>query len=165
MNTPQAVRPFRIDIPQAQLDDLKARLANTRWPDELPGVGWRRGVPLAYLHELAEYWRTAYDWRAHEAALNQHPQYLTTVDGQNLHFVHVRSPEPAATPLLLLHGWPGGVVDFLDVIGPLSNPSAHGGTRLMPSTWSSRRCLGSGSPRRWPGRAWVRPGWPGCWRS
>jgi pimeloyl-ACP methyl ester carboxylesterase len=126
MNTPQAVGPFRIDIPQAQLDDLKARLANTRWPDELPGVGWSRGVPLAYLQELAEYWRTAYDWRAHEAALNQHPQYLTTVDRQNLHFVHVRSPEPAATPLLL-HGWPGGVVDFLDVIGPLSNPSAHGG--------------------------------------
>ncbi|GAA0994705.1 epoxide hydrolase [Acrocarpospora macrocephala] len=120
--TQQDIRPFRLDIPQAQLDDLSARLANTRWPDELPGVGWSRGVPLEYLKNLAEYWRTGYDWRAHEAALNQHPQYVTTIDGQNIHFLHVRSPEPDATPLMLLHGWPGGVVDFLDVIGPLSNP-------------------------------------------
>ena len=123
----QDVRPFRIDIPQAQLDDLKARLANTRWPGELPGVGWSRGVPVAYLRDLAEYWRTGYDWRRHEAALNEHPQYLTTIDGQNFHFLHVRSPEPDARPLLLLHGWPGGVTDFLDVIGPLSDPRAHGG--------------------------------------
>ncbi|MFC4061470.1 epoxide hydrolase family protein [Planomonospora corallina] len=121
------IRPFRIDIPQAQLDDLRARLANTRWPDELPGVGWSRGVPVGYLRELAEYWRTGYDWRAHEAALNGHPQYLTTIDGQNVHFLHVRSPEPDALPLVLLHGWPGGVTDFLDVIGPLSDPRAHGG--------------------------------------
>ncbi|GAB3974444.1 epoxide hydrolase family protein [Plantactinospora veratri] len=120
------IRPFRIDIPQAQLDDLHARLANTRWPDELPGVGWSRGVPLGYLRELAEYWRTKYDWRAHETALNGYPQFVTTVDGQNLHFLHVRSAEPAATPLLLLHGWPGGVVDFLDLIGPLTQPRAHG---------------------------------------
>ncbi|GAA3067201.1 epoxide hydrolase family protein [Streptosporangium carneum] len=125
-NTPQGVRPFRIDVPQAQLDDLTARLANTRWPEELPGVGWSRGVPLDYLKGLAEYWRTGYDWRAHEAALNEHPQFVTAVDGQNIHFLHVRSPEPDAVPLLLLHGWPGGVVDFLDVIGPLSDPRAHG---------------------------------------
>jgi pimeloyl-ACP methyl ester carboxylesterase len=121
------LRPFRIDIPQSQLDDLKTRLANTRWPEELPGVGWSRGVPVGYLQEVADYWRTGYDWRAQEAALNQYPQYLTTIDGQNLHFLHVPSPEPEATPLLLLHGWPGGVVDFLDVIGPLSDPRSHGG--------------------------------------
>ncbi|GAA2690565.1 epoxide hydrolase [Nonomuraea recticatena] len=127
MTNPQGIRPFRMDIPQAQLDDLRARLANTRWPEELPGVGWSRGVPVGYLKELAEYWRTGYDWRAHEAALNEHPQYLTTVDGQNIHFLHVRSPEPDAMPLMLLHGWPGGVVDFLDVIGALSDPRAHGG--------------------------------------
>ncbi|OEV30885.1 epoxide hydrolase [Streptomyces nanshensis] len=125
----QDIRPFRIGIPQAQLDDLHARLAGTRWPDELPGVGWSRGVPLKYLQELAEYWRTVYDWREHEAALNEHPQYTTTVDGQNIHFLHVRSPEPGATPLMLLHGWPGGFTDFLDVIGPLSDPAAHGGDR------------------------------------
>ncbi len=121
------IRPFRIDIPQAQLDDLNARLANTRWPDELPGVSWSRGVPVGYLKELAEYWRTSYDWRTHEAALNEHAQYMTTIGGQNVHFLHVRSPEPDATPLVMLHGWPGGVTDFLDVIRPLADPRAHGG--------------------------------------
>ncbi|MFF9978912.1 epoxide hydrolase family protein [Streptomyces erythrochromogenes] len=126
-NTTPGIRPFLIDIPQAHLDDLCSRLAATRWPDELPGVGWSRGVPVTYLKDLAEHWRTAYDWRAHEAALNEHPQYMTTIGGQNLHFLHVRSPEPGATPLMLLHGWPGSVADFLDVIGPLSNPRAHGG--------------------------------------
>ncbi|MEU5978884.1 epoxide hydrolase family protein [Streptomyces sp. NPDC047315] len=118
---------FRIDIPQSHLDDLHTRLAATRWPAELPGVGWSRGVPVGYLKELAEYWRTGYDWRAQEAALNAHPQFRTDIDGQNVHFLHVRSPEADATPLLLLHGWPGSVVDFLDVIGPLSDPRAHGG--------------------------------------
>ncbi|MEV4283314.1 epoxide hydrolase family protein [Actinoplanes xinjiangensis] len=125
-NRPE-LRPFRIDIPQSQLDDLKARLAGTRWPQELPGVGWSRGVPLGYLKEVADYWRTGFDWRAQEAALNRYPQHLTTIDGQNLHFLHVPSPEPDATPLVLLHGWPGGVADFLDVIGPLSDPRSHGG--------------------------------------
>ncbi|GAA5073980.1 epoxide hydrolase family protein [Nocardia iowensis] len=126
-NTAQSIRPFRIEIPQTQLDDLHARLADTRWPDELSGVGWSRGVPVGYLKELAEYWRTGFDWRAQESILNAHPQFVTTVDGQNIHFLHVRSPEPGATPLLLLHGWPGGVGDFLDVIGPLADPRAHGG--------------------------------------
>ena len=102
-------------------------MAGTRWPDELPGVGWTRGVPVEYLKDLAEYWRTGYQWRTHEAALNSHPQFITTIDGQNIHFLHIRSPEPDATPLVLLHGWPGGVVDFLDVIGPLTDPRSHGG--------------------------------------
>ncbi|MBB5855719.1 epoxide hydrolase family protein [Amycolatopsis umgeniensis] len=123
----QDIHPFSIDIPQADLDDLATRLAATRWPSELPDVGWSRGVPAGYLAGLAEYWRTAFDWRAQEAALNAHPQFVTTIDGQRLHFLHVRSPEPDATPLILLHGWPGGVTDFLDVIEPLSNPRAHGG--------------------------------------
>jgi pimeloyl-ACP methyl ester carboxylesterase len=121
------IQPFRIDVPQADLDDLRDRLARTRWPDELPGVGWSRGVPLAYLRELTEYWRTGYDWRRQEARLNEHPQFTTTIDGANVHFLHVRSPEPAALPLVLTHGWPGSVVEFLDVIGPLSDPGAHGG--------------------------------------
>ncbi|NXY95215.1 epoxide hydrolase [Streptomyces sp. BR123] len=121
------IRPFRIEIPQDQLDDLRARLAATRWPDELHGVGWSRGVPVGYLRGLAEYWLTAYDWRAHEAALNAYPQSLATIDGQTIHFLHVRSSEPSATPLMLLHGWPGTVVDFLDIIGPLSDPRAHDG--------------------------------------
>ncbi|WP_330227949.1 epoxide hydrolase [Nocardia sp. NBC_00508] len=126
-NTPQSIRPFRIEIPQAQLDDLHARLVNTRWPDELPGVGWSRGVPVDYLKDLAVQWRTRFDWRAQEALLNELPHFVTDVDGQNIHFLHVRSPEADATPLLLLHGWPGGFTDFLDVIGPLSDPRSHGG--------------------------------------
>jgi microsomal epoxide hydrolase len=121
------MKPFRIDIPEEQLDDLRQRLANTRWPTELPDVGWRRGVPLAYLRELVEYWRTDYDWRAAEAALNEYPQFTTEIDGANVHFLHVRSPEPDATPLLLTHGWPGSVAEFVDVIGPLTDPAAHGG--------------------------------------
>ncbi|MDX2785079.1 epoxide hydrolase [Streptomyces caniscabiei] len=119
--------PFRIAVSQDRLDDLRRRLADTRWPDELPGVGWSRGVPTGYLQELTEYWRTGFDWRAQEAALNAYDQYTAEVDRQNVHFLHVRSPEAGATPLLLLHGWPGSVVDFLDVIGPLSDPRAHGG--------------------------------------
>src|SRR3989440_184550 len=121
------IRPFRIDIPQADLDDLRDRLARTRWPDELPGGGWSRGVPLAYLRELAEYWRTVYDWRAQEARLNQFAQFTTSIDGQNVHFLHVRSPEPQALPLIVTHGWPGSVVEFMNVIGPLTDPRSHGG--------------------------------------
>lgn len=121
------IQPFTINIPQASLDDLRDRLARTRWPDELPGVGWSYGVSLGYLKELAEYWRTAYDWRTWEARLNALPQFTTEIDGENIHFLHVRSPEPDALPLILTHGWPGSVAEFLDVIGPLSNPRAHGG--------------------------------------
>jgi microsomal epoxide hydrolase len=121
------MRPFRIAVPQADLDDLHRRLDNTRWPTELPGVGWDRGVPLDYLKELAEFWRTSYDWRAAEARLNQFPQFTTEIDGANVHFLHVRSPEPNATPLIMTHGWPGSVAEFLDVIEPLTDPRRHGG--------------------------------------
>jgi pimeloyl-ACP methyl ester carboxylesterase len=121
------IRPFRIDIPQADLDDLHDRLARTRWPDELPGVGWAYGVPLSYVKELAAYWRTAYDWREHEARLNELPQFTTTIDEAGVRFLHVRSPEPDALPLILTHGWPGSVVEFLNIIGPLTDPRAHGG--------------------------------------
>jgi pimeloyl-ACP methyl ester carboxylesterase len=121
------IRPFHIDIAQTELDDLRDRLARTRWPDELPGVGWSYGVSLGRVKELAEYWRTRYDWREHETRLNKSPQFTTTIDGQNIHFLHVRSPEPDAMPLILTHGWPGSVAEFLDVIGPLTDPRAHGG--------------------------------------
>ncbi|SFB48101.1 Pimeloyl-ACP methyl ester carboxylesterase [Amycolatopsis marina] len=126
-NTQPEIRPFHIDIPQAQLDDLKARLTNARWPDELPGVGWDYGMPASYLKQLAEYWRTTYDWRGQEAELNSYPQFVTEVQGQRLHFVHIQSPEPDALPLVLTHGWPGSFVEFLPVIEPLTNPRAHGG--------------------------------------
>jgi pimeloyl-ACP methyl ester carboxylesterase len=121
------INAFHIDVPQADLDDLNRRLDATRWPDELPGVGWSYGVPVGYLRELADHWRTGYDWRAQEKLLNDLPQFTTEIDGQHIHFVHVRSPEPTALPLLLTHGWPGSFVEFLDIIGPLTDPAANGG--------------------------------------
>ncbi|GHJ44226.1 microsomal epoxide hydrolase [Catellatospora sp. TT07R-123] len=120
--------PYRIDIPQAQLDDLHRRVTETRWPTEPAGLGWSRGIPLDYLKELADYWVNTYDWRKAEERLNQYPQFMTEIDGANVHFLHVRSPEPDATPLVLTHGWPGSIVEFLDSIGPLTDPVAHGGT-------------------------------------
>ncbi|MBF6338015.1 epoxide hydrolase [Nocardia abscessus] len=124
--TSTEIRPFRIDIPQADLDDLRLRVARTRWIDDLPGTGWKRGVPTAYLKGLAGYWAEKFDWRAAEAELNAYPQSCTTIAGQNVHFLHVRSAQDDATPLLLLHGWPSSVADFRDVIGPLIDPAAHG---------------------------------------
>ncbi|MYW03555.1 epoxide hydrolase [Streptomyces sp. SID3343] len=121
------MRPFELAVPQAELDDLRRRLSAVRWPDEVPGIGWAQGVPLGYLKDLVGYWRDVYDWRAEEALLNSHPQFTTTIDGANIHFLHVRSPEPDALPLILTHGWPGSVVEFLDVIGPLTDPRRHGG--------------------------------------
>jgi epoxide hydrolase len=125
--TDAEIRPFRIDIPQQDLDDLQNRLARTRLPDELPGVDWDYGAPLGYVQELAEYWRTGYDWREWEAKLNSYPQFTTAIDAQNIHFLHVRSSEPDALPLILTHGWPGSVAEFMEIIGPLTDPRAHGG--------------------------------------
>ena len=158
-----AITPFRIGIPQADLDDLDDRLARTRWPDELPGVGWSQGVALGYLRGLAGYWRDGYDWRKHEARLNDLPQFTTTIDGQRVHFLHVRSPEPGALPLVLTHGWPGSIVEFLDVIGPLADPRAHGGDRadafhlVIPSLPG----YGLSGPTREPG--WTTDRMAGAW--
>jgi epoxide hydrolase len=115
--------PFRVEVPQPDLDYLHHRLANARWPGELPGVGWTRGVPLDHLKELAGYWRTGYDWRAQEATLNRYPQFITEIDGQRIHFLHVRSDRPGATPLVLTHGFPSSVAEFLHLIDPLVNPT------------------------------------------
>ncbi|KAA2267100.1 epoxide hydrolase [Solihabitans fulvus] len=122
MTNPE-IRPFRIDIPQADLDDLRDRIARTRWSGDIPGAGWSRGVPVAYLKGLADYWADGYDWRGAEARLNEFPQFTTEIDGQDIHFLHVRSPHADATPLLLLHEWPTSVVAFLDLIEPLTNPA------------------------------------------
>jgi epoxide hydrolase len=129
------LRPFRVDVPQADLDDLAERLARTRFSREPPGTGGHHdggqsgdyGVPLQRVKDLAEYWRTGYDWRTWEAKLNAHPQFTTTIDGQTIHFLHVRSPERDAFPLILTHGWPMSVVEYLDLIGTLADPQAHGG--------------------------------------
>ena len=120
------VIPFRIDVPEAELADLRRRLRQTRWPEREPVADWSQGVPLAYLRELCDYWADGYDWRASEARLNGLPQFRTVIDGLAVHFIHVRSPCPDALPLILTHGWPGSVVEFLKVIGPLSDPAAHG---------------------------------------
>ncbi|WP_040857594.1 epoxide hydrolase family protein [Nocardia niigatensis] len=117
--------PFRIDIPDTDIDDLRTSLARTRWPADLPGVDWTYGIPTAYVRELCEYWGSGYDWRIHEAERNRHPQFLSEIDGQRLHFTHVRSPEPTALPLVLVHGWP--FEDFTGMIGALTDPRAHGG--------------------------------------
>jgi epoxide hydrolase len=121
------IRPFRVEVSDEALDDLRNRLAGTRWPSEVPGAGWSRGVPLGYLKDLAGYWRHGFDWRKQEAELNQVPQFTTMIDGQTIHFLHVRSPEPGALPLIVTHGYPGSVVEFLDLLGPLTDPRAHGG--------------------------------------
>lgn len=119
--------PFHIDIPQAALDDLRRRLEATRWPVDQGGDDWSRGVPQGYLQELVDYWRTSYDWRAAEARINEFPQFTTEVSGTNVHFLHVRSPEPDATPMIVTHGWPGSFSEYLDIISPLTNPRAYGG--------------------------------------
>ena len=126
-NTTAGIRPFRIDVPRADLEDLRERLARTRFPDEMPGAGWGRGVPLGYLKDLADYWANGFDWRWQEAKLNELPQFTTEIDGQRIHFLHVRSPEPKALPLIISHGYPSSVVEFLKIIGPLTDPVAHGG--------------------------------------
>lgn len=137
------IKAFRIAVEPTALADLKARIAATRWPESLPGSGWSRGVPSDYLRALAEYWHTQYDWRVHEARLNEYPQYTTTIDGQTIHFLHVRSSNPNATALMLLHGWPGSVVEFTDVIGPLSD-TFHLVIPSLPGHGYSRPLSGPG---------------------
>ena len=119
--------PFRIEVPEAELADLGRRLRQTRWPEPAPGPDWSQGVPLAYLQDLCQYWADGYDWRAAEARLNAWPLFQTVIDGVRIVFGHVRSPRADALPLVLTHGWPGSVVEFSEVIGPLSDPAAHGG--------------------------------------
>jgi len=119
--------PFRIEIPESELRDLRARLRRTRWPERETVDDWSQGVPLAYVRELCDYWADGYDWRATEARLNALPQFRTEIDGLGIHFLHVRSPHADALPLVVTHGWPGSIVEFLDVIGPLSDPTAHEG--------------------------------------
>jgi pimeloyl-ACP methyl ester carboxylesterase len=121
------VEPFRIAVPDALLADLRERLARTRLPDEIPGSRWTYGSELAYVRALVAYWRERYDWRAAEAALNRFPQFRASVDGLGIHFIHQRGVGPAPLPLVITHGWPGSVAEFVDVIGPLSDPARHGG--------------------------------------
>lgn len=146
--------PFRVRVPEDDLADLRDRLRRARWPEPETVPDWSQGVPLAYLRELCAYWAGAYDWRRAEARLNAFPQFRAEVDGLGIHFLHVRSPHQDAFPLVMTHGWPGSVLEFLDVIGPLTDPTAYGGAAsdafhlVVPSL---------------PGYGWsdkpARPGW------
>ncbi|MFA7767885.1 epoxide hydrolase family protein [Streptomyces sp. NPDC048723] len=151
-NTDARIRPYRIDIAQDELDDLHDRLARTRWGSEIPGTGWSRGVPADYLKALAAYWADGFDWRKAEAELNEFPQFTTEIDGQNIHFLHVRSQNPAAVPLLLVHDWPCSFVQFVDVIRPLaqdfhvivtSTPGTGFSGPLAETGWTTGRIAGA----------------------
>jgi pimeloyl-ACP methyl ester carboxylesterase len=121
------VRPFRIETSEAELSSLRERLRTARWPEAETVDDWSQGIPLAYLEELCHYWSEEYDWRHTESRINSIPQFTTEIDGLGFHFLHARSPHPGALPLIITHGWPGSIVEFLKVIGPLTDPVAHGG--------------------------------------
>jgi len=121
------IRPFTVDVPQAVLDDLRERLARTRWPDEVEGAGWDYGASLGYMRELVRYWQTGFDWRAQERAMNALPHFRAEVDGLGLHLIHARGRGPAPLPLLIVHGWPSSFVEMLDLIPRLADPERHGG--------------------------------------
>ena len=154
-----AIQSFRIEIPQGDVDYLHDRLASARWPGELPGVEWTRGIPLGHLQELAEYWRTGYDWRAQEAQLNQYPQFVTEIDGQRIHFLHVRSDRLDAKPLLITHGFPSSVAEFTQLIEPLVHPASgqafHVIAPSLPGYAFSTPLGGTGWAMGRTSRAWV----------
>jgi len=122
-----SIRPFRVHVPESTLADLRQRLTSARLPDPETVTDQSQGVQLATMKELVRYWRTDYDWRKAEARLNALPQFVTTIDGEDIYFIHVRSPQPNAMPLIMTHGWPGSIIELLNVIDPLTNPTAHGG--------------------------------------
>ena len=124
---PTTIRPFEIAVPDAVLEDLRARLARTRLPDQLEGADWDYGTELDYLTEFITYWRDEFDWREQERRLNEFDQFKTVIDDLDIHFIHQRSPEPDAVPLIITHGWPGSIAEFTKIIGPLTDPVAHGG--------------------------------------
>lgn len=147
-----AVKPYQVAVPDAVLDDLHSRLARTRLPNEISDIGWEQGTARSYLAELLDHWLHRYDWRATEARVNQFEQFITEVDDQQIHVLHIRSPNPSAVPLLLVHGWPGSIMEFMDVFGPLSEtfhiiaPSLPGFTFSGPTSapgWHPRRIAGA----------------------
>src|SRR5437667_9675815 len=122
-----AIRPFKVDIPDEALDDLRRRIAATRWPEKETVADQSQGVPLATMQALAQYWGTEYDFRRLEARLNALPQFITEIDGLDIHFIHIRSKHENALPLIVTHGWPGSIIEQLKIVDPLTNPTAHGG--------------------------------------
>ncbi|UGQ13123.1 epoxide hydrolase [Yinghuangia sp. ASG 101] len=164
MSLSDDVTEFQISVPEAELVDLRERLARTRWPEAETAGDWAQGAPLAYVREVARYWAEEYDWRAAEARLAAYPHFRTEIDGLGFHFVHARSPHPDALPLVLTHGWPGSVVEFLDALGPLTDPTAHGGDAAdafhvvcpsLPGYGFSDKPAASGWNVERVGAAWV----------
>ncbi|GAA5043112.1 epoxide hydrolase family protein [Nocardia callitridis] len=156
-----AIKPFRIDVPQAQLDDLADRLRRALWPNELPGVGDTYGVPNGRVRELAEHWLERFDWRALEAKLNSYPQFTAEIDGEEIHFLHIESPRADATPVVLTHGWPGSILEYLEVITPLTEPESadapafHLVIPSLPGFGFSGPTRSTGWSRYRTARAWV----------
>ncbi|MEU8083512.1 epoxide hydrolase [Micromonospora sp. NPDC049101] len=159
--TGTALRPFRVEIPQTALDDLAARLARTNWPAEVPGAGDTYGIGTDRVRALADRWRDGFNWRAVEAQLNGHPQFVTEIDGEQIHFLHIRSSRPDATALVLTHGWPGSVLEYLDVIAPLTEPSDPAAPAFhlvipsLPGFGFSGPTRGAGWNRFRTARAWA----------
>jgi pimeloyl-ACP methyl ester carboxylesterase len=160
----EPIESFRIHVDDAVLEDLRDRLVRTRFPDQIEGTGWEYGMPVGYLRELVEYWVGTYDWRAQEAKLNELAHFRTRIDGQSIHFIHARSPHPDAFPLVITHGWPGSVVEFLDLIPRLTHPEDHGGGAedAFHVVAPSLPGYGFSEPTRAPGwnperiaRAWI----------
>src|SRR3979411_677680 len=129
------LRPFRVEISGAAIDDLRERLARTRWPEKEPVGDWAMGIPLAYVQERAGYWEKSYDMQRVANRLNRYEQFMTTIDGVDIHFLRVRSPVEGATPCIMTHGWPGSVIEFVKVIDPLVDPVAHGGEGAGGPGW------------------------------
>lgn len=164
MSTSESIRPFKLSVPQSDLDDLQTRLRLTRWPDKETVTDWSQGVPLATIQELCEYWQTKYDWRKCEGLLNSYPQFTTTIDGVEIYFIHIRSKHENALPMLLTHGWPGSVLEFRHVIPRLVDPEAHGGAPedafhliipALPGYAFSGKPKETGWDYRRTARAWV----------
>ena len=154
------ITPFTIDVADTDLDDLRRRLAATRWPEAETVDDWEQGIPLAYTQELAAYWAEQYDWRSREAALNRFDHFRTDVDGLGIHFIHQRSPHEHAFPLVITHGWPGSIVEFHKVIEPLTTRPPTAATRPTPSTSCARRCPATASPTSPPRPAGASAGSP-----
>src|SRR5688500_15422595 len=159
-----AIRPFTIETPEADLEDLRARIAATRWPEKETVDDPSQGVQLATMQALAQYWETEYDWRKCEARLNAYPQFITEIDGLDIHFVHVRSKHEDALPVVVCHGWPGSVIEQMKIVDLLTNPTAHGGSASdafhvvipnMPGYGFSGKPTEAGWDVARTGRAWV----------
>ena len=147
------VHPYKVHIPETTLQDLKERLGHTRWPGDIPDSGWDYGSNLDYLQELVEYWRTRFDWRAQEEAINALPHFPADVDGNDIHFIHQRGKGPNPIPLIITHGWPSSFFELLKIIPLLTDPAGHGVPPKTPSTWWYPPCLDMGFPRGRPGVA------------